>query len=141
MVIDGSQQFVGNDLATVRGKIDQAARQPKPAQVALQWEGNSRLHVMVNSPSPLQAKVFLAITQDGLTTAVGSGENGGRTLHHAAVVRQFRDIGAAHDKKFETVADVSSQPGWKADQLKVAVLVQDPATGKILGAAEITYPK
>ena len=87
---------------------------------------------------------MLAVTEDGLSTAVGSGENGGHTLHHTAVVRQLRefgstDLGAGKDK-FETTVDVQRNPAWNVAQLKLAVLVQDPATGRILGAGEIAYP-
>jgi hypothetical protein len=140
MVIDGHEQFVGNDAANVREKISQAAKQAKPDQVALQWEGNDRLRVSVRSPSSSHAKVLLAITEEGLTTAVKNGENGGKTLHHAAVVRQLRELGVMNKDSFVATADVGRHADWNAAQMKVAVLVQDAGTGKIVGAAAIAYP-
>ncbi len=107
MVIDGHVQFVGNDVSEVQRKIQQEAQQPKPAQVSLKWEGKSRLNIKVQSPTAPHSKVLLAVTEDGLSTSVGSGENGGRTLHHAAVVRQLRDLGSANKSIFETTVDVS----------------------------------
>jgi len=144
MVIDGRVQFVGNNLDDVRQKIAGEGKQPKPAQVSLKWSGSDQLHVAVQSGSAGKAKILLAVTEDGLSTAVGSGENGGHTLHHTAVVRQLRefgstDLGAGKDK-FETTVDVQRNPAWNVAQLKLAVLVQDPATGRILGAGEIAYP-
>jgi hypothetical protein len=139
MVIDGHIQFVGNDAAEVHRKIDEAAKEPKPAQVLLQWVKPGRLHVTVQSQAPLQSKVLLGITEDGLSTAVGGGENGGRTLHHAAVVRQLRELGSTGKTSFDTVVDVATRPEWNPSQLKVLVLVQDSAHGRILGAAQTSY--
>ena len=136
MVIDGRLQFVGNEQDEVERKIASAAKDPKPAQVTLSWQGE-RLHVSVRSPQ--QSKVLLAITEDGLTTNVGAGENGGRTLHHAAVVRQLRELGTADKNAFDTTVNVSRQPDWNAGRLKVAVLVQDSSTMHILGAGAIGY--
>ena len=141
MVIDGRVQFVGNDASEVQRKIQQEAQQPKPAQVSLKWEGKSRLNIKVQSPTVPHSKVLLAVTEDGLTTSVGSGENDGRTLHHAAVVRQLRDLGSVNKSVFETTVDVAQHSGWNPAQLKVAVLVQDSDTGKILGAAQAVYPQ
>lgn len=139
MVIDGREQLVGNDLAEVSNKIAAARQETKPARVALQWEANHRLHVSVQSVEAQRAQVLLAVTEDGLSTQVGNGENGGRTLHHAAVVRQLRPLGNLDNGKFDTRVEVSPHADWNAAALKVAILVQDPASGKILGAAQIGY--
>jgi hypothetical protein len=139
MVIDGQVQFVGNDAAEAQQRIAELGKQPEAAKVTLQWEGNNRLHVVVQSPDGEHAKALLAITEDGLSTQVANGENGGRTLHHAAVVRQLRELGSVNNGKLETQIEVAAQSGWNRDQLKVIVLAQDPQTQKILGAAEIAY--
>jgi hypothetical protein len=139
MVIDGHLQFVGGDLADVERKIEEAAKEAKPAQVALQWQGNDRLHISVQAPAAVHGKVLLAITEDGLSTAVGGGENGGRTLHHAAVVRQLQELSKIDKGGFDKTVDVVPNAGWNASQLRIAVLVQDPDTKKILGAGSIAY--
>ncbi len=137
MVIDGHEQFVGNDLSEVRSRIAAAAKQPKPTQVVLTWEGDGRLQVSVHSPQATKAEVLLAITEDGLSTQVGKGENDGKTLHHAAVVRQLSQIGETASGNFQKTVDVPRKSDWNATQLKVAVLVQDSASKKILGAGII----
>ena len=139
MVIDGRFQFAGNDASELHRKIDEAVKEPMPAQVLLQWEKTGRLHVTVQSQAASRAKVVLGVTEDGLSTDVGRGENGGRTLHHAAVVRELRELGKADKATFDATADVSVRPDWNPAQLKVLVLVQDSATGRILGAARIPY--
>jgi hypothetical protein len=140
MVIDGQDPFVGNNAADVNARIAAAAKRPKPAQVALAWEGNNRLQVTVQGAEVKKGNVLLAVTEDGLSTAVQKGENGGQTLHHAAVVRQLREIGSLKNGGFEKTLDVARQDDWNAANLKVAVLVQDPSSKKILGAGVIAYP-
>ena len=139
MVIDGQEQFVGNDAAEVQSRIAIAAKKPKPAQVTLTWEGKGRLRVSVNSSAATKAEVLLAITEDGLSTEVARGENGGETLHHGAVVRQLRQIGDLANGRFDKTVEVAQQNGWDPAKLKVAVLVQDSANMKILGAGVVAY--
>lgn len=140
MVIDGHLQTVGNGAAEIYRDISKAAAEPKPAQVALQWDPPQKLKIAVHAPASAQSKVLLAITEDGLSTAVGGGENGGRTLQHAAVVRQMRELGTANNGQFQTSVDVATHPDWNQSKLKVAVLVQDAGSGRILGAALLDYP-
>jgi hypothetical protein len=139
MVIDGQEQFVGNDAADVHARIAAAAKTAKPAQVSLAWEGNGRLHVAVHSSATEKAHVLVAVTEDRLSTSVQKGENGGQTLHHAAVVRQLREVGEVKDGGFEKTVDVPRQKDWMVGNLKVAVLVQDSGSKKILGAGVIGY--
>jgi hypothetical protein len=141
MVVDGRTQFVGGDLEEVSDKIADAAKQPKPAEVSLAWGANDHLHVSVQSPENLpHARILLAVTENGLSTEVGAGENGGRTLHHAAVVRQLEELGKLDKGKFDASTEVPRNADWNPAQLKVAVLVQDTANGRILGAAQIGWP-
>lgn len=107
MIIDGQDPFVGNNAADVNARIAAAAKKPKPAQVALAWEGKSRLQVTVHGADVKKTDVLLAITEDGLSTVVQKGENGGQTLHHAAVVRELREIGSLKNGSFEKTLDVS----------------------------------
>jgi len=139
MVIDGSTEFVGSDASVARRNIAAAAKDPKRAQVTLRWDSNNRLHISVQSSSTEHSTVLLAVTEDGLSTSVEAGENGGRTLNHAAVVRQLREIGAVDKGALEANVDATPHAGWDAAKLKIVVLVQDPASMKILGAAMVPY--
>jgi hypothetical protein len=139
MVIDGHWELVGNGAAEVYRDISKAAAQPKPAQVSLRWEPEQKLHIAVQSPAGERPKVLMVITEDGLSTAIKSGENGGRTLQHAAVVRQLKELGTATNGQFEITADVAAHSDWNPAKLKVVVLVQQPGTGRILGAESVAY--
>jgi hypothetical protein len=139
MVIDGQEQFVGNDAAEVHSRIAAAAKKTKPAQVSLAWESNGRLRVSVHSSQTAKADVLLAITEDGVSTQVAKGENGGKTLHHAAVVRQLSQIGEITNGSLEKTVNVAGKADWNVGELKVAVLVQDPESKKILGAGSVAF--
>jgi hypothetical protein len=86
-----------------------------------------------------RSPALLAITEDGLSTQVGNGENDGKTLHHAAVVRELRELGSLDKSRLETTPNVSSHKDWSLAEVKVAVLVQDQGSGTILGAAAIPW--
>src|SRR3954451_1152566 len=87
MVVDGAVEFVGNDAGRAQSTIRQQAAQLGEAQVAIASAGANQVKIQVKGPATPangNALVMLAITEDNLSTQVGSGENGGRTLHHAA---------------------------------------------------------
>jgi hypothetical protein len=140
MVIDGRIQVSGNNKAGVSHDIESAASEAKPARVTLQWDSPTRLRVAVHASGNSAGQIFLAITEDGLTTNVGKGENQGRTLRHDRVVRQLRQLGTVSKGEFATNVEVSPKPDWNANQLKLAVWVQEKHQGPILGAASTNYP-
>jgi hypothetical protein len=142
MVVDGVVEFVGNDAGHAQRSIREAASQSEVATVKISSAAADQLAVQVKAPnSAKDAQVVLAITEDNLTTQVGSGENGGRTLHHAAVVRELRQLGRLHEGSFEANVPLKLDKDWKRADLRAVVFVQEGpsgkvATGKILGAAQ-----
>src|SRR5437899_9368513 len=125
MVVDGELEFVGNSAGQAQRAISQAANQPEVAEVKISVASADQLTVHVESPvSTGDVNVMLAITEDNLTTKVGSGENGGRTLHHAAVVRELRLLGRLHDGSFEANVPVKVEKEWKREDMRAAVFVQ-----------------
>ena len=85
----------------------------------------------------------VAVTQDGLTSRIGAGENDGLTLTHAAVVRELKDLGAVATSA--SGADFVTTLKFTADntdpsRVRIAVFVQDSATGQILAAADAAWP-
>jgi hypothetical protein len=140
IVIDGHLQGVGNDSAGVRRLIAQAATSPKPASVSLRFVSPGKLQVNVEDSSHGRQGVLFAITEDDLTTNVKGGENGGRVLKHGAVVRELKPLGNTSSGKFETTVDVPAKSDWKKQSLRAVVVVQNPSSGLILGAASKPYP-
>ncbi len=135
MVVNGHAQFVGNDTGQARKAITDAASRPAQSQVGLSLDGTQKLEVVVSGAE--KSQVMLAITEDNLTTEVARGENGGRTLRHAAVVRELRKIGELNDGKFSSSQVLKLVPEWRVENLHAVVFLQNPATMQITGAASV----
>jgi hypothetical protein len=139
IVIDGRREFVGNDQAAVRRIITEATQARKPIEVSLEVRGD-RADISLKGSGTGPAEVLLAITEDNLTTAVRSGENGGRQLVHQAVVRSLREIGMVKGGSFDAHVLLNVDRTWVRSNLKILVLAQDPASGVILGATAKRLP-
>ncbi|HKV95028.1 MAG TPA: DUF1223 domain-containing protein [Candidatus Angelobacter sp.] len=138
MIVDGAVEFVGSSASQADREIIRAASGLALAEVNASATGPDSLAVHVKAPAANSGNVMLAITEDNLTTHVGSGENNGHTLHHAAVVREFQQLGQLHDGSFDTSAPIKLQIGWKRADLRAVVFVQEGSTGKIEGAASVS---
>jgi hypothetical protein len=139
IVIDGHLQASGNNPRAVQDLILEAAKAPMPAAVSLNRVSPDKLQVSVNNAAGEKLDVLLAVTEDDLTNSVRAGENSGRTLNHSAVVREMHRLGSTADGKFDKTVSLPDKSGWKKDNLRAIVLVQNPNSGVILGAAEVPY--
>jgi len=146
MIVDGEREFTGNNTRDALESI-RAAAQQQLANVSVTadsggnpGEPHFQVHV-ADMPEPDEkADVWLAITEDGLQANVGAGENKGRTLQHAAVVRSLQKIGSIGSKsqaQFSADPQVKFKSNWKKENLRVVVFVQDKKTWRILGAAVV----
>ena len=138
VVVDGRFQALGSNATALRRMISEAARITKPARVSLELAEQGRLHISVNVPTDKKLEVWIAVTEDNLTTNVRAGENDGRLLKHAAVTRELRQVGTTFDGLFEKTVKLPEKPDWKRADLRALVLVQEPNAGPILGAAAIS---
>ena len=137
MVVDGSLQFVGNDKAKLTEAILQQSRNAKSATVSLTLQGDNQIHIIAKGPSAKKALVVMAITEGGLSSNVAGGENGGRTLQHAGVVRKMVSLGSLRDGEFERTRSLELESNWNRANLKVVVLVRQSPYGPIIGAASL----
>ncbi|HEY2495962.1 MAG TPA: DUF1223 domain-containing protein [Candidatus Angelobacter sp.] len=138
MVVDGEAEFVGSNASQAQRAISEAAGKPELAEVKIEKAGADQLSVRVKGPTSAgDAKVMLALTEDNLATQVGSGENGGRTLHHAAVVRELRQLGGLRSGSFEASVPLTVGKDWKRPDVRAVVFVQEASSGKILGSASV----
>ncbi len=139
MVVDGKAQFVGSDDDQAASAIARAARQPK-ADVSLNWTAGALSVRVDHLPASVKndpAEVVLAITEDGLSSSVGGGENSGRHLAHSAVVRRLTGLGLVSEGSFTASPAVTLEPAWRRGNLHAVVFVQERANRQIVGAAEI----
>ena len=148
LVIDGQLETIGSDFSGIRKAALTAARHPK-ASVRLAFTdapGSPGIDVRANISEQVvlreRADVLMAITEDGLFTNVRKGENGGRTLRHTAVVRSLSIIGAvsAEKRALTMTAPLLLSTDWKRENLRVVVMIQEPQSRRIVGAAAMSLP-
>jgi hypothetical protein len=137
-VIDGRDEMIGSDEGSLKRAIVKAVRQPR-ARVALRAsiDGTALRAEATIEELPADAKesihAWMFVTEDGLASIVKRGENGGRTLHHDAVVRVVFGGGLAAARMLGFHAEL--RPEWRRDRLKAVVVLQGKRTQRIYGAA------
>jgi len=146
MIVDGQRQFVGNSARDAQDAIREAAHRAK-TQISIAAETPSksdarRFEVRVGNVAGLAdqepADVWVAVTEDGLETAVKAGENAGRNLRHAAILRSLHKIGAVPARgspPFVLNQQVKFKSNWKRENLRIVVFMQERKSLRILGAA------
>jgi hypothetical protein len=152
MIVDGQRQFVGNSEHDAQEAIQEAAHRAK-AQISITAEipaksDAERFKVRVGNITGIAdlepADVWMALTEGGLETAVKAGENAGRNLRHAAILRSLHKIGAvpARDSSaFVVNQQVKFKSNWKRENLRIVVFVQERKSLHIFGAASARVAK
>jgi len=165
MIVDGRAEVVGSDAKRVRAAIERAAAMPHadvrivldrdPERVALHdvplhdvarpFQGREHVTVTVANLPPLsrgdRADIVIAVTEGGLRSDVRRGENHGKVLSHAAVVRHLAPIGEASAGGSSAHAELSLDPAWRREQLKIVAFVQERRGRTVLGAASTSVPR
>jgi hypothetical protein len=136
VVVDGRIDVLGSDEAAIVRAAKEAARDPHGTVRLERSTGGVRISVSGLS-EPRHADVVLAVVEDGLVSKVERGENAGRTLTHAAVVRSLRQVGSvpAGASQWSTEAPVSLENSWK--QPRLIAFVQDAASRRVLASGAL----
>ena len=87
---------------------------------------------------PADALVYLALTENNLSSRVTAGENNGVTLQHDHVVREWiGPLPVAPDGKVEFRKSLALDGAWKARDLALVAYAQDRRTGATLQALSL----
>jgi len=141
MVVDGTEEFAGNNSGEARKVFHQAIAAEKISvriSGATLQTGVLRAHVETGpfSAPERQADVFFVVALNHAESRVARGENAGRLLTHVAVVRNLVKVGRMEfGKAFSQDVSLKLQPGVEARSLRVIAFVQEPGPGHVLGAA------
>jgi hypothetical protein len=137
MVVDGTDQFVGNDPAHALHSITTAAQTPKVSLTLTNLAVNGhRVSAAVSAPPfPFKGDLYAALVDPVDTTDVKGGENGGHHLEHAGVVRTMQRIGSLKDltagpHAFSLNAPSDAVPG----SMRVVVFAQRSDQGPVVAA-------
>jgi hypothetical protein len=125
-VVDGQVELVGSERARLLAAIAKASAN-EHLRIGLTRTGEA-LQIVIPATKPYQ--VFLAQVERGLSTAVPRGENAGKTLAHAPVVRALASVGNTGAEAFKVRAEIP------ANRSAVVFLV-DPETRAVVGAADV----
>lgn len=126
VVVNGRISRVGNSLPEVERAISAAGPVAGP-DVAI---GPREVAIAAGAAPAEPADVWLAEYEAGvLDVPIARGENAGRTLPHARVVRRLERLGTWNGTRTRFTRP-DAAPG-----LRTAILVQAPAGGPILAAA------
>jgi len=151
MIVNGQAGFSGGDGLRAQTEITRAAQvqiSVVDLKTALNATDSNLVDLTVDVSLPKTGKlhnsnVYLAVTESGLTTNVGAGENSGRRLAHAPVVRSFGVIGKLDQKGTNTghITNTLRLPAdWQRANLRAVVFVQERDSYKITGAGTIDLP-
>jgi hypothetical protein len=114
--------------------IDEIARAPARASITIASKPASDAGIDGNAAiqsagKPRNVVLFVALTQDGLSSKVTAGENRGENLRHHAVVRDLVVIPAGNGAfHFARKAD------WDPAHMSIVAFAQDTSTGHVLQA-------
>ncbi|WP_298260147.1 thioredoxin family protein [Bradyrhizobium sp.] len=128
IVVDGAAGMVGSDRGEVGSAIEKAKRQGQTAAPVNVTKSGEQVSIEVGAGSG-RGRILLIGFDHEHTTAIGRGENSGRTLTEANVVRSIRSVGQ-----------------WSGAALRlnerfpegqdVAVVIEAP-NGRIVGASRL----
>jgi hypothetical protein len=146
MIVDGTEQFTGSDRARAETAVARALARPASVRLSVRprWTGSHAVTVDYEAlGAPAGSVMNVAIIEREVSTPVRAGENAGKTLRHANVVRAFATAPTS-----STAGSVAVQlpPGWPRDGAEVIAFVQRPSADgggmPVLGAARspLTVP-
>ena len=140
VVVDGQAEFVGSDEARAKSAIALASRRPK-ASVSLAVQSDKSGYGFQTTVGALpggvkKANVFAAFTESGLSTQVVRGENAGRHLSHASVVRTLVPLGTVGASGGTLSKTIALPSGVRKNNAHAVVFVQDAVTRHIVGATQ-----
>lgn len=144
MIVDGTEQFVGNDAAHAQRAIQHAAQNPT-VKLALSRPvvDGHKVSASISTPASATAKpqadLYAALVDPTDTTDIRGGENGGRRIQHAGVVRTLQRVGSLKDLGSNPVSfSLNAPKDANPSQMRVVVFAQQKDQGAVLGATSVS---
>jgi hypothetical protein len=128
IVVDGATGMVGSHRSAVASAIERAKRESVTAAAVSVTRNGKLVSIEVGSGSG-NGRVLLIGFDREHTTPIGRGENGGRTLTEANIVRSIRPVGQWSGSPLK----ISEQFPEGQD---VAVVLEAP-NGQVIGASRL----
>lgn len=141
LIVNGKTEFVGSKASAAREAIRDALKEKSRVQIEIKtvWEEEKNqcaIEFSLQGVSPKQL-LNIAIVQKQGTNKVPRGENAGRALAHANIVRNFESI--AVENPTGKVA-IKLPEDLKPQDVRVVVYVQNSESKAISGAIATDVP-
>jgi len=133
MIVDGRQSMVGSDRVAVESAIVAARVRQKAVRVSFRPDGGGVAVIGAGHAPDVGATVWLAIYDSERETEVKRGENAGRSIRNANVVRSIERLGTWTGEALEIPLSLGNAAA--RGRYGCAVIVQEGRSGPVLGAA------
>jgi hypothetical protein len=135
LIINGKAEFVGSDESAIAPVIKDALSSKATNILNLQaTQQGTKININYQADGNTDnSKLLLALVQKHAVSKVEKGENEGRTLHHAQIVRNLYTFNLTPAKKGTEQINLSS--AFNSKDWEIIGLVQNVQTGEIKGAA------
>ena len=131
-IVNGRNGFVGSRRATAERAVARALEAAPATTLDLEVAVSGRdVTVRYDAAAPDGAVVHLALVEDDTSQDVTRGENRGRRLVHARVVRAFETVEAGAG-----TATLRLPSDLEAEGARIVGYVQDGPVGRILGGTQ-----
>ena len=126
LIVNGTQSLVGSQEGAVQRAVTAPTDSARPVKVQLSSQRDGGFALTLKGPTR-GAELWEVDYVQHTVTQIRGGENGGRTLETYNDVIRIRRLNASS-------SDTLNLPALKAPANGVAVIVQAPGPGKVLGA-------
>ena len=136
MVIDGQVDVVGSRRAQVISSVVTAQTTGESLDIEIDEDGPlGKVRIPAGEKPAKPATIWMAVFDDEHRTDVQRGENSGRELVDANVVREFVSLGTWNGEAMELSIDLTE--AIAQGRGGSAIIVQEGGVGRVLGAALI----
>lgn len=138
LILNGNTEFVGSDEGQIRKALTDALDRKTTTTLTLQaQQAGGKLNITYEvEGQPVQGSLVLALVQKHAVSIVKAGENKGRILTQAQIVRQFSTFALA--PQGQGIETMTLPSGFDARNWDIIGFVQNPDTGEISAAAKIS---
>lgn len=137
VVVNGKTEFVGSQEGALRSAIKNGLQTGGDVQLSINVTRNANntatVQYKIEGNAGSNNVISLALVQKQAVIKVERGENGGRTLAHAQIVRNLQTLPLS---KNTGGASLTLPAGFNAQGWEVIGFVQNNSNGAILGASK-----
>lgn len=139
LILNGKTEFVGSDERDIRNTLTTTLNGKAATALTMQAQQKTNgINVHYQLSQPIKGQLLLALVQKQAVSKVKAGENQGRTLLHAQIVRQFNTFHLTTQGKGDETIALPAE--FDPKNWEPIGFVQDPDTGEILSAAKTSVP-